>query len=321
MSLEGCTDGKQISQVLSFWRPTDIGKRLQNFFGVPVVLIGVVGCFFPTFLYVPLARLAPVAYSCLMSLLCSSSSTYSSSVVLSYTVLANTEHTDYMHAILIASHIVSLEAVHHAPLHSLSLCLGATCNDLTHGSRFFFDCRCTNCCSADATEHHSSKVSMSRKWQIGMTHTETYRSNPILNTRPFVVPALIAANPSVIIYHIPFTRTTLYIRLADRLPIFGMSSTLLVAIDYVETHIDRHGDGWLSGHDDPFSCDQGLGVTVSVRSIQGQHMTYGILRSTLKGIRDFLLVNHRYVGAMFEVAERGIGMVGSGVVEASPRRE
>ena len=45
-------------------------------------------------------------------------------------------------------------------------------------------------------------------------------------------------------------------------------------------------------------------------------MTYGILRTTLKGIRDFLYANHRYVGATFMVAEGDIGMVGSGVIEA-----
>jgi len=65
-----------------------------------------------------------------------------------------------------------------------------------------------------------------------------------------------------------------------------MASTLLLALSYVETHIDRSGDGSLSRRDDPFNYDTGLGVKLSVGSSQGQHMTYGILRSTLKGTRD-----------------------------------
>ena len=72
-----------------------------------------------------------------------------------------------------------------------------------------------------------------------------------------------------------------------------------------------------AGRDDPFEWDEKLGVRVQVVSLMGQHMTYGILQTVLKGIRDFLYANHRYVGAMFVVAEGDVGMVGSGVVEAS----
>jgi len=100
-----------------------------------------------------------------------------------------------------------------------------------------------------------------------------------------------------------------------------MASTLLLALSYVETHMDRSGEGSLSRRDDPFNYDTGLGVKLSVGSSQGQHMTYGILRSTLKGIRDYLYAMHRYVGAMFVIAEADIGMVGSGVIEASPRTQ
>ena len=48
-------------------------------------------------------------------------------------------------------------------------------------------------------------------------------------------------------------------------------------------------------------------------------MTYGILRTTLRGIREFLYANHRYVGATFSVGERDVGIVGSGVIEAGSR--
>lgn len=96
-----------------------------------------------------------------------------------------------------------------------------------------------------------------------------------------------------------------------------MSSTLLLAQSYVEAHIDRSGDGPLSIRDDPFKFDSGVGVKLSIESAQGQHMTYGILRSTLKGIRDYLYAMHRYKGALFAIAEGDLGMVGSGVIEAS----
>ncbi len=100
-----------------------------------------------------------------------------------------------------------------------------------------------------------------------------------------------------------------------------MASTLLLALSYVETHMDRSGDGSLSRRDDPFNYDTGLGVKLSVGSSQGQHMTYGILRSTLKRIRNYLYAMHRYVGAMFVITEADIGMVGSGVIEVSPRTQ
>jgi len=55
--------------------------------------------------------------------------------------------------------VLILEAVHHAQLHPLPLCLDSACNDLTHGSGFFSEYRCTNNHPADATERDNAQVS------------------------------------------------------------------------------------------------------------------------------------------------------------------
>ena len=93
-----------------------------------------------------------------------------------------------------------------------------------------------------------------------------------------------------------------------------MSNTIRNAQIHVKDVMAAQGDGWLSADEDPFKYDDYLGARIFAKSVVGQHLTWGILGATLKGLQDCVIRNGWYQDVTFQVFDGGWGHVGSGSV-------
>lgn len=91
-----------------------------------------------------------------------------------------------------------------------------------------------------------------------------------------------------------------------------MTETISSATAYVATTIRSSGDTWLPTKDDPFVFGDKLAVRFKAKSAKKQHLTWGILGSTLKGLQDCLIYNEWYQEARMQIFDAPWGHVGDG---------
>lgn len=89
-----------------------------------------------------------------------------------------------------------------------------------------------------------------------------------------------------------------------------MTKTISSATSYVEMIIRSSGDGWLPT--DPFVFEDKHGLRFMVESAKKQHLTWGILESTLKGLQDCVIYNGWYQEVRLQIFDAPWGHVGDG---------
>ena len=95
-----------------------------------------------------------------------------------------------------------------------------------------------------------------------------------------------------------------------------MNATISAARLYIDQTWKGH-DGWLSATQDPFRYSIGRGISIFASSYENEHLTWGILASTLKGLQDCLIANSWYQTAIFTIFDSNWGHVGDGSVMES----
>ena len=66
--------------------------------------------------------------------------------------------------------------------------------------------------------------------------------------------------------------------------------------------------------EDPFRFDIDIGVSVAAKSRPNEHLTWGILSSTLRGLQECLFPNDWYEEVVFKIFDSAWGPVGDGSV-------
>lgn len=88
-----------------------------------------------------------------------------------------------------------------------------------------------------------------------------------------------------------------------RIPINIMFPLLLVSEHDVAEKIARYGQNgemdWVTGHRQMYDRDLGDGVRIIVMNLAGREVTWGGLRSVLKGLQEFLIEGNRSREVMF----------------------
>ncbi len=91
----------------------------------------------------------------------------------------------------------------------------------------------------------------------------------------------------------------------------------------IEQIMNTRGDGWLPADRDPYSADIGYGCYISMQSnsVPGpggrkQHLTWGIMNSTLEGLFNIAYVQGYSQEMRFKVLDSGLGIVANGSIKA-----
>lgn len=71
--------------------------------------------------------------------------------------------------------------------------------------------------------------------------------------------------------------------------------------------------------EDPFRFDINIGVSIGAESSPHEHLTWGILSSTLRGLQECLLPNDWYNEAAFKIFDSDWGPVGDGSLSGYER--
>ena len=78
--------------------------------------------------------------------------------------------------------------------------------------------------------------------------------------------------------------------------------------------ITQDGDSWLPPDLDPYSCNGPYGGRVQMQSVQDQHLTYKILRSTMQGLINVLVIGGEDYDVEVEVFDLDWSLIGHGHV-------
>ncbi|KAL8766845.1 MAG: hypothetical protein Q9209_006503 [Squamulea sp. 1 TL-2023] len=131
-------------------------------------------------------------------------------------------------------------------------------------------------------------------------------------------------SPHPIVRHVPGTRTIVYAHLQD-LPIGrdAIGWTIRQMQYTVEGVMLSVGDGWLPEDRDPYLEDHKFGCYISMGSSKlpgpggvKQHLTWGIMNSTLAGLMKIAYIEGYAQEMRFDVLDSGWGMVAYGYIKA-----
>lgn len=120
-------------------------------------------------------------------------------------------------------------------------------------------------------------------------------------------------------YNVPNTQTRLKIffgRPLDSVILQGVLESVRSFCTFVITH---DGDSRLPPDLDPYSCNGPYGGNVRMRSVQNQHLTYRILRSTMQGLLNVLVIGGEDYDVEVEVFNWDWSLVGIGHVSETIR--
>lgn len=143
-------------------------------------------------------------------------------------------------------------------------------------------------------------------------------TNAIYETRALPPP------PYEIVRHVLGTRTIVYAKIfAQPIDPKIIGGTIRQAQQSVEQIMEIHGDGWLPRDLDPYIADEYLGCHIFAESnkLPGpggvrQHLTWGILNSTLQGLFQIAYIQGYSQEMNWRVVDGRWGQVGNGYIKA-----
>ena len=98
-----------------------------------------------------------------------------------------------------------------------------------------------------------------------------------------------------------------------------MRNTIKNALAQIDIIIRTSGDGWLPEEYDPFRYDDHSGAKIYAKSAENQHLTWGILGTSLKGLQECVIRNAWFQDAIFQIFDGAWGHVGNGyIVKSGP---
>lgn len=115
-------------------------------------------------------------------------------------------------------------------------------------------------------------------------------------------------------YLVPNTQTRLKIYFGSPMDSVILQTVLESVRRYCTLVINQDGDSWLPSDLDPYSHNGPYGGNVRMRSVQDQHLTYRILRSTMQGLLNVLVIGGEDYNAEVEVFGLDWSLVATGNV-------
>ncbi len=95
-----------------------------------------------------------------------------------------------------------------------------------------------------------------------------------------------------------------------------MHDSINAAREYCSQQIETGAKGVLPRSEDPFDENLGYGIAIIIVSARPDHrLTWSMLDDILRGMWIFLVVEGRYIEAMFDIVDARWDLVGRGLVE------
>jgi hypothetical protein len=117
-------------------------------------------------------------------------------------------------------------------------------------------------------------------------------------------------------YRIPNSSITLYFHLGFACNETAMHDSINAAREYCSQQIATGAKGVLPRSEDPFDENLGYGIAIIIVSARPDHrLTWSVLDDILRGMWIFLVVEGRYIEAMFDIVDARWDLVGRGLVE------
>lgn len=120
-------------------------------------------------------------------------------------------------------------------------------------------------------------------------------------------------------YLVPNTRTRLQIFFGRPIDSVILQAVLESVRSFCTFAITQEGDSWLPSDLDPYSRNGPYGGNVRMRSVQDQHLTYSVLRSTMQGLLDVLVIGGQDYDVEVEVFNLDWSLIGTGQVSETIR--
>ena len=115
-------------------------------------------------------------------------------------------------------------------------------------------------------------------------------------------------------YLVPNTQTRLRIFFGRPMDSVILQTVLEHVRSFCTSVIMQDGDSWLPSYCDPYSCNGPHGGSVQMRSVRDQHLTYSILKATMQGLLNVLVIGGQDYSVEVEVFDFEWGLVGIGLV-------
>ena len=115
-------------------------------------------------------------------------------------------------------------------------------------------------------------------------------------------------------YLVPNTQTRLKIFFGTSMDSVILQAVLERVRSFCTSVIMQDGDSWLPSYFDPYSCNGPYGGNVQMQSVQGQHLTWSILKATMQGLLNVLVIGDQDYSVEVEVFDFEWSLVGVGHV-------
>ena len=115
-------------------------------------------------------------------------------------------------------------------------------------------------------------------------------------------------------YLVPNTQTRLKIFFGRPMDPVILQGVLESVRSFCTFIIIEDGDSWLPLDLDPYSRNGPYGGNVQMRSVQDHHLTYRILRSTMQGLLNVLVIGEEDYDVEVEVFDLDWSLIGIGHV-------
>ncbi|MCJ1454507.1 hypothetical protein MMC28_004860 [Mycoblastus sanguinarius] len=80
--------------------------------------------------------------------------------------------------------------------------------------------------------------------------------------------------------------------------------------DFCAFIIRDSGDSWLPPSLDPYTWNGPYGGSLMTRSVLDQHITFGIMKSTMQGLLDILVIGEKNYQVDVEISDLNCGLMG-----------
>ena len=120
-------------------------------------------------------------------------------------------------------------------------------------------------------------------------------------------------------YLVPNTQTRLKIYFDKPMDYEVLQGILESVRSFCTSTIMRDGDSWLPPYYDPYSYNGRYGGNVQMKSVQDQHLIYSILKATMQGLINVLVIGGQDYSVEFEVFDFDWKFLGVGLVSETVR--
>ena len=103
-------------------------------------------------------------------------------------------------------------------------------------------------------------------------------------------------------FRVPYSTIQLHVVCTVAIDGHDLAWILLTLLEYIGERLRRKGDGPLAPKNDPFGFEPSSKyISFFAQSVQGQHMTWGVLQTAVEGLYRVLPADYRYYTTRFQI--------------------